>query len=199
MTIMLCSWKFTEEEKELSKKIVNATINSSSDNLIFVEGESLLYFTPEKLDVVVTFGPRPHSILKQKTQNLIALPLLSQLSDNPENVTWRKKAWEILKGFTFTNTEEIKQLELTSKEIIALYELAAGNLKNYYMQYDSVVWSLVTESGLKIAIVKDIKTKLNQKADFILTFEEILAAKAALDVLTLNKLLIVKGKKENDE
>lgn len=200
MKVIIATWSATPEQKELALNIINKGLaHLDISEVQFEQGESIMHLKPDSDSIVVTFGPRAASILQTKTKNLIPLHSLSYLNqDKPTNEQFRIEAWNILTNYKIVK-ETPPELELTPKEIIALYELATGSLQNYYMKFDSVVWKLTTESGLSIAIVKDPKTiTTDLKVNFILTFEEIMAASAAMDVLAINKLIIVKGKKEND-
>lgn len=211
MKVNAYAWKQTADSDEQIQKIINATLPESDDAGLDI---TYLQDTPDNVtvwgthrNINVCFGKRAFNIVtaavagaKMQPTNVevVELPELSKLENTASNRPYRLQAWEILKAVKDgppAVKEEEPQLDLKPEDVAALLKTKLQNVQAHITEDKTAYWMGETLLGKKV-LISD-KPLTNIPCDFRLTFEELYAAKLAVDILGLKTLTLVKGKQDD--
>jgi hypothetical protein len=151
-------------------------------------------------DVVICFGKRCGNIIRAKFPQALVLPEMKKLYDEPANRVHREEARNLLKALkdgTLNQgpSSEDATLDLKPEDLADKLQVKNKNLSMHLAQDGTAYWIGTTALGKKI-VLSD-KPTTNIPCDFRLTFEELYAAKLAVDILGLKTLTLVKGKQDD--
>lgn len=165
--------KATTEQLELIKNILEA-VDIKEFNIVQLNKSSP---TVASNDLCLVFGEIAYNLIKNTNPTAIKLPSIDKLVKKPGNEGSRESAWSILKSAFIDKTITPQTLLLEKED---LKELDVNKLSNNN-------WIGTTSSGKQIVIS-------NQKDDnpnvYHLTFEELIVAKLAFDILGLKSLTL---------
>lgn len=195
-------WDLNDESKAIIEGMVKGALESSPA-IISLSGLSEKDIpVPAKSDICLCFGPRPYNLIKDNIPQAVLLPLLSKLKNVPDNTTHRSSAWNkllSLKGDPITTPVEEKKSDsevvLKPEDVAHNLTLKSKELLRHLEEDGSEFWIGTTAAGKKVLISKTTNQKTNL-SDFQITFEELYAAKLAIELLALTSLTLTKGKKE---
>ena len=140
-----------------------------------------LGITPQQIQgIVICFGDPAYNLVSKECPTAIKLPSIEKLVKKPGNESSRESAWAILNSVFINKTINPSTFTLSNQDILEfdLAKLAKNN------------WVGTTEDGKKIIISNG-----PVNAQYQITFNELVIAKAAFDLLGLKTLSI--GKTDN--
>lgn len=189
-------WQATKEELEVLHKLINVTLGEKSARQIYDLSNNNQDINAYSEDVIIACGMRCYNIVSASLSGHLVhrLPTLKQLLPKPENQTYRKSAFKYLTDLSkngvlgnVSSTVELSAEELKQFTLPLLKKLEE-TLKEKKIEY----WKGRTDSGKTIAITLRPNITI-QGCDIVLTFEEIVAAKIAIELLNLDLLTLVPG------
>lgn len=191
--IQVFLWKISTEEE----KLISNLLSLMPDELKEEEVELVdLFHTPKPKisgDTLLAFGIRSFNIVSSETQRSITkLPNPKQLVNLPKNKKSRATAFQVIKSLTVTKSDKTK---LSDTELLKLSKEHLNSLKKTLKQKKIDYWVGDLGNGTQIGIVLDSKTEV-PGVDTVLTFEEIIAAKLAQELLGLTNLKLIPGEKK---
>ncbi len=185
-------WKLQDSSSDFVSKIIKSVFPEAELEIIELISYPVGKIPPGVLHIC--FGKRAANIVAgslESGEQLLELPVLSELEDKPNNQQIRLDSYNKLLEFKNNlQLKEEKELQLSTEDI----RLAYKNISNKLCLDTNQYWIGTTVLGKKILITnKNIDIPCN----FKLSWEELIAAQAAVDVLGIKSLTIVKGKKDD--
>lgn len=199
MNIAVYVWKINnEQEKQLLNRIIETTLEEKEFTLF--ELNDLPEHKPSNEELLLCFGERAFNLISFKNPRAIKLPLLSQLIDVPVNKGYRLEAYEKLKQSRELSLiiEEDNKLDLKPEDIANNLTLKNKTLIRHLQDDKTECWIGTTALGKKVLISQSNEIK-NIPCNFQLTFEELYAAKLAIELLSLDTLTLIKGTKNDNK
>ena len=192
--IEVFTWKMTEEESEVVNALLRAALKDKEPGEIKIT--ELITTSKPLIDpncnCIITLGVRAYNIIRSFTDKIaVALPPPAKLTKKKVNSESRETAFKVLKSIKLDKISLDSELILTDKDLEKLYLKQLIAIKDTMKKKKMDHWSLSTPTGMTIAILKDSDTKIKKYHDIEITFEELFAAKLAMDVLQIEKFSIV--------
>ena len=193
MNVQAYSWNDDSSPNEI-ERIIQAVLGEDTEVTVdSIQGSKPRDHLPT--DIVICFGKRVFTIVSAVHPNAVSLPELNKLWDEPSNRVHREKAWEVLKGVrdgvvAAPPKPEDLELELKPEDLAVNLSNKLQNLQSQIK--DSTHWIGTTVLGKKVLLSS--KPINNIPCDYQLTFEELYAAKLAVEILGLQTLTLIKGK-----
>lgn len=196
MNLTVYVWKLLEGEKELLDLIIEKALDQKE--YLLVELQETPGHKPAPGDLLLCFGARAFNLISADHPQAVRLPQLSQLKELPANRSHRIEAWGILQNVKNTPviTKEDSQLEIKPEDLATNLTTRSKDLVRHIQEDKTEYWIGTTALGKKVLISP---TPNNNKTpcNFQITFEELYAAKLAVDLLGLTSLTLVKGNKDD--
>jgi len=187
-------WKASDSDKELVTRLIRAVYPEDpvlvTDVLLDNKGDS---FTG---DVLLAFGTRAYNIVSTVVeQNVYQFTTPAKLRSLPENKIARSQTFEKLKKLAEEKVQ-VEDVTLTDKELEKFLSKQLVTLQKSLKAKETKYWKATTATGKSIAITLLPNTKV-PNCEIILTFEELFAAKYAVEALGVDSLTLT-GKQENE-
>jgi hypothetical protein len=196
MNLTVYVWKLAEKEKELLDIIIEKALDLKEYQLI--ELALIPNHRPTQGDTLLCFGTRAFNLISAEYPQAVRLPLLSQLKDVPANRSYRVDAWSTLQNIKNLPSvlEEDNQIDISPEDLMHNLTLHSKDLIRHIQEDKTEYWIGTTALGRKV-LISPTPNNNKIKCNFQLTFEELYAAKLAVDLLSLTSLTLVKGKKDD--
>jgi len=186
-------WKADTEDISLVRNLIKASFDpDSSLNDPICDIQDLSLNKPEIQDeaTLLAFGIRCFNIVSSSTnQKVHQLTTPKKLKNTPANKKNRLEAFQFLKKI-HENKIEIKDLTLTDKDLEKILIQQLKSLQDTLIKKGQEVWRGTTATGRTIAITLKPDTQINN-CEIVMTFEEVFAAKYAVEALGVDSLTIV--------
>jgi hypothetical protein len=196
MNIIVYVWKLLEDEQVLLNAIIEQVFEQKE--YLLVELQDSTEYKPSTNDLLLCFGIRSFNIVSADYPQAVNLPQLSKLKNTAANRNYRAEAWSILKQLKDKplNLIEDTQLELKPEDLAHNLTTRNKDLVRHIQQDKTECWIGTTILGKKV-LISPIPNNNTIPCNFQLTFEELYAAKLAIELLGLTSLTLFKGKKDD--
>jgi hypothetical protein len=196
MHITVYVWKLASGDEELLSNIIEKTLEIKEFSI--VELQDSKYQKPHPEEILLCFGARAFNLVSAESNQAIKLPGVYQLYASLENTGYRHEAWSILKSLKESppSFREEQQIELKPEDLAINLTAKSRNLIKHIQEDRTEYWVGTTASGKKVAITNS-PNFINTNCNFQITFEELYAARLAVDLLGLKSLVLVKEKKDD--
>lgn len=196
MNLIVYVWKLNQGDKELLSVMLEKALEQTEFSIVE------LHDAPKRTnslpsDVLLCFGMRAFNLISYTYPQAIKLPLLSQLRDSSENQAHRLEAWKILQNIKnlSASTTEDDCLEVSPEDLTRNLTKRSKELIEHIQEDKTKYWIGTTSLGKKVLISQTPNIKI--PCSFQITFEELYAAKLAVELLGLTSLTLVKGNKDD--
>lgn len=198
MKVSVYIWKEKEGDREQISRILGATLDIEEYDLYEIQDRAPHHH--RDTETVICFGIRAYNIVSSDNKSAIYLPELIKLIDVPSNRDFRIKAWDILQGLKNKKVEkeEDTKLEIRPEDIAHNLTDKYSKLQKHIQEDGTEHWIGETLLG-KTVLITPNSINNTVKTDFVITFEELYAAKLAIEILGLKTLTLVKGKKDDKD
>lgn len=184
-------WKATKEELDTLERLIKAVFEGKSgwviwdlskDNITEVDGAGSLF----------CFGQRAFNMISTLTEQKIHnLPSVSKLTNKDENVQTRRETYDKLIKVS-EQSIDIEEVTLSDKDLEKLMTNQLIALQKQLKKQKSKFWKGTTTTGKTVAITMDTNVEVDD-CDIVMTFEEVFAAKYAMEVLHIDSLTVITG------
>jgi len=185
-------WKATPEDRTLVSKLIKAAFDE--EPLLhdcMYDGE-----TEKNLEgVLLAFGVRCFNIISSSTNSKVhQLTTPAKLKPSPANKKNRIETFEALKKIA-ENKVDSSGITLTDKDLEKLLPKQLIVLQKTLKQKKQEVWKGTTSTGKTLALTLKPNTEVKD-CEIVLTFEELFAAKYAVEALGIDYLTLIGSKDE---
>lgn len=191
--IQVFVWKATEDDLNLLDKLLEAVFSGEECWMVHdLAKEKLGDIGP---GLLLAFGIRCFNIVStETTQQVHQLTTVGKLRPTAVNKDIRQETYEKLQKIAKHKIEP-GPLALSDKDLEKLMTDQLVALHQQMKEKGMEVWKGTTVTGRSFALVTDTNTTVTD-CDFTLTFEELFAAKYAMEVLQADSLTLVPGDKK---
>lgn len=195
MNLIVYVWKLAQNDKELLDKIIEKALDQKLYTLI--ELQETQGHRPIPGDTLLCFGARAFNLISAEHSQAIRLPLVSQLHEVPANRSFRLEAWTILQNIkNAPNILEEDTIEIRPEDLAHNLTTRSKELVKHIQEDKTEYWIGTTALGKKV-LIGNLPNLNTIPCNFRLTFEELYAARLAVDLLGLTSLILVKENKDD--
>ena len=189
MNITIFAWTLSPDDKQLAEKFIKS-VYPDSNTEIHELGKSP---APKiATDLAIAFGRRAHSlaVAANPKKTIHEFPKLSDLSATTGTKESRLAAHKKLKGIKESKLDIAEDITLTDKDLERFLSKQLTALQKTLKAEKVKLWKGTTATGRSIAITLKPTTKVDD-CEIVLTFEELFAAKYAVETLGVDSLTLI--------
>jgi hypothetical protein len=181
-------WKINTTEKETIEKLIKASFGEEIEQEIIDLSDTQSFKVTG--NVVLAFGIRSFNLITAQTdKQIIQLTVPKNLTPSGSNKKHRAETYKALKELA-QEPSLAKSLTLTDKDLEKFLSHHLIALKESLKNKKVTHWSTTTTTGKKIIIY--LEEDEYKDYDILISFDELIAAKFAVEIFNIDSLTFVK-------